>query len=135
MCNTIQWSISQFKTNIIIYHFKQFSIFIDTQICDTLKGDERSIPGPLNYDTTGSNINIFSSITVPVSGRVKHVLFYARRSRKVYVSFWKPTGVQHEFEMETKIEINNQEEGHVVRIIHKQLPDILSNSICLETNK
>ena len=90
--------------------------FSGSLACDILKGDERSMPGPLNFDTPGGNINLFSSITVPVSGRVKHVLFYARRSRNVYVSFWKTTGVQHEFEMEAKIEIINQEAGRVVSI-------------------
>ena len=99
---------------IYISRLVKLSLCIGPEDCETLKGDSRSTPGQLNT-IPGNHMNLFRTLTVPKSGQVTQLIFYARTPRNVFVSFWKPTGTQHGFEMESKILVVNDEHDQVVR--------------------
>ena len=59
--------------------------------CDYLRPDERHEPAAMNQ-IPGNYINIFPGLTMPRSGYVSAVKYYAARPGDVVVSFWNHTG-------------------------------------------
>ena len=70
--------------------------------CEIVKGDSRSVPGPMNH-SPGTAINILPDLKTTISGRIVNVTYYAISNGTVFVSFWESTDVYGQFRLVTKI--------------------------------
>ena len=96
---------------VVIWH-NALILFSDNQSCYSFKPDNRTQLGPLN-DAPGTCTNIFPDISIPRSGRVVNITFYASSAGSAFVSFWKRID-EITFQLQAKIRVTANSPGLMV---------------------
>ena len=86
-----------------------------TELCTTVKGDAQTEPGPLNSDGWRL-MNLYPDLAVESSGYIHTITFYAAKSGRAYVSFWRRTA-EHTYMLQAKIRIEADSPGLTVSIV------------------